>query len=279
MDKKNAIVSIIVPCYNYGKFLGECLKSVQSQTFPQWECIIIDNGSTDNTKEVAHAFTNSDHRFKYIYSEQKGVSFARNLAVRSSVGSYILPLDADDKIAPSYIEKAVKILDNNPSVKVVYCDAELFGASSGKWILPPYSFKDILMENLIFCTALYRKTDFDQAGGYNENMREGFEDWDFWISMLKSGGEVHKIPEILFYYRIRHDSRNNRLDTVKQLALRQRIYENHKGTYDRYFSIPDLLYRQYLLKTQLDVFERSRDRKIGKLIMAPLRFIKKLFYK
>ena len=95
------VVSIIVPAYNYAKYIGECLDSVISQTFKDWECIIIDNCSTDNTSEIVKVYAANDSRIKYHYTDQKGVSLARNLAVKMSSGTYILPLDADDKINSS----------------------------------------------------------------------------------------------------------------------------------------------------------------------------------
>lgn len=276
MDKTTKI-SVIVPAYNYGNFLGECLESVRLQTYPNWECVIVDNGSTDNTAEVAKGFVNKDTRFRYVHTEQNGVSFARNKAVEVSKGDFILPLDADDKIAPAYLEKAEVILRAQPSVKVVYCEAELFGAASGAWHLPVYSFKNLLIENSIFCTALFRKSDLAAAGGYDTNMREGFEDWDFWIRMLKSGGDVYRIPEVLFYYRIKPASRNSVLDEQKQLQLRRRIFENHKAIYESTFALPDLIFANYKMEKELENLKQSASFKTGKIFLAPVRFFMHLF--
>jgi glycosyltransferase involved in cell wall biosynthesis len=270
-------VSVIVPCYNYGRFLKECLDSVRLQTLREWECIIVDNGSTDNTQEVAKSFTDQDERYKYVHTEQKGVSFARNLAISMSIGKYILPLDADDKIGNTYVEKAYNIISSNKNLKVVYCDAELFGASKGKWLLPPFSLRDLLIENSIFCSGMYSKVDFDRIHGYSEEMKEGFEDWEFWIKMLKDGGEVFKIPESLFYYRIRENSRNSALDKEKQLRLRQQIYHHHKEVYDRMFPLHELIFDYHNVSKELALLKASRDHKVGAMILSPLRVIKKLF--
>jgi glycosyltransferase involved in cell wall biosynthesis len=276
--ENNSMVSIIVPAYNYGRYLPECLDSVLNQTYTNWECIVIDNGSTDDTSSIAQSFVSKDKRFSYYFTEQKGVSFARNKAVSLSKGMYIFPLDADDKIAPTYIEKALKIIESEEHIKVVYCDAELFGARKGKWKLPTYAFKNLLIENSIFCTALYRKVDFYLARGYNEEMKEGFEDWDFWISMLQHGGEVYKIDEPLFYYRMREDSRNGALDTNKQLLLRRQVYENHKEVYEKYFSIPDLLFENYNLNLAMNTIKNSADLRTANTILKPLRAIKNLLF-
>ncbi len=273
---KNELVSIIIPAYNYAGYMGECLDSVLKQTYSNWECIVVDNGSTDNTAEVIKAFVLKDKRIQYHFTQQKGVSFARNMAVQLSKGGFILPLDADDKIAPDYIDKAVRILSENKKIKVVYCEAELFGASSGKWSLPVFSLRALLIENSIFSTALFRKHDFEGAGGYNEEMKEGFEDWDFWIRMLKTGGEVYRIPEVLFFYRIKANSRNSVLDKQKQVNLRKKIFENHKEVYRSYFNMPELIFDNSLLTNELDALKNSVDYKMGRWLLAPLRFLKRL---
>ena len=270
-------LSVIVPSYNYGAYIAECLDSVMAQSFRHWECIVIDNGSTDNTATVVKAYEAKDSRIRYHFTEQKGVSFARNKAVELSRGEYILPLDADDKIDPTYLEKAIAILSTRPELKLVYCDAELFGAFSGKWVLPEYSLRDLLIENSIFCSALYRKADFYAAGGYNENMKEGFEDWDFWIRMLQGGEPVYKIPEALFYYRMRLNSRNGVLTPGKQLSLRRRIFEDHKALYEASFALPDLIFEYYELKKELAAAKDSVDLKAGRLILGPARFLKNMF--
>ena len=275
--ESQTLVSIIVPCYNYGGLLAECLASVLAQTYSNWECIIIDNGSTDNTADVAKSYVSKDLRFIYVHTEQKGVSFARNKAIELSKGEFILPLDADDKIASTYLEKAEMILRTKKDVKVVYCDAELFGASKGKWILPSFSLKDLLIENSIFCTALFRKSDCISAGGYNENMKEGFEDWDFWISMLKTGEKVYKIPEILFYYRIKAASRNSVLDRERQLALRRRIYSNHKDVYDKMFDISELIFNYHSVSKQLKSVEGSTTYRLAKILVKPILFLRNIF--
>lgn len=272
----NIIVTVIVPAYNYANFIGECLDSVLSQTFKSWECIVIDNGSTDNTQEIVKSYSNKDGRIKYHYTNQKGVSLARNLAVSLSHGTYLLPLDADDKIDPTYLEKAVNIMNQNPEISLVYCNAILFGSVNKKWILPDFNYKAMLIENSIFCSALIKKNEFLAVNGYNVNMVEGFEDWDFWIKYLANNKKVYKLNDILFYYRIKQHSRNSVLDTEKQLRLRTQIYHNHKDIYHQFFSIPELIYQNYTLSTNYNTLHHSFTYKIGKILTFPYNFIKKL---
>jgi glycosyltransferase involved in cell wall biosynthesis len=276
---KQPCVSVIVPCYNAGIYLQECLDSVMTQTYTDWECIVVDNASTDNSKEITEHYVQKDKRFRLIYHEIKGVSSARNKGIASSNGKYILPLDADDKISGTYLQKAVSVLENNDKIKVVYCDAELFGHMSGKWNLPEFSVNQMLIENAIFCAALFRRADFEKTPGYNESMITGFEDWDFWLSLITDDSEVYKITDVLFFYRIKKDSRNNSLDNEQQRMLRRQIYENHKKIYDSRLSISDLIFDYYVTKNKYTTLADSRDYRIGKIVLAPLRFLRKLLKK
>lgn len=275
-ETTSILVSVIIPAYNSEKYLIETLQSVAAQTLKQFECIVVDNGSTDQTREIVQSFVTHDARFSYHYCEQNGVSFARNLAVSLSKGKYILPLDSDDKIADTYLQKAANILENNRDIKLVYCNAELFGAAKGKWNLPDYNFKNLLIQNSVFCSSMFRKVDFLTTKGYNENMKEGFEDWDFWIGYLDLHSKVHKIEEVLFYYRIRKHSRNNILDSEKQLRLRKQIYSNHKDVYNKLFSIPELTYTLYLNLAECKQIKESPEFKLGRFLLKPLRILKKL---
>ena len=105
------LISIIVPCYNKAVYLTDALDSVLNQTYLNWECIIIDDGSPDATASIAKEYLNKDKRFKYYYQDNQGVSLARNNGIKRSSGKFILPLDADDIIEPTYIEKALKHFD------------------------------------------------------------------------------------------------------------------------------------------------------------------------
>jgi len=230
----NSLVSIIVPCYNQGLYLAEALESVEAQTYSNWECVIVDDGSTDKSKEVALSFCNKDRRFIYIYQENQGLSASRNNAIRNSHGEYILPLDADDKIHEDYIAQAVDVLEKRKDVKIVYCRAERFGLESGEWKLPQYSFGQMLICNSIFCTAMFRRIDYDQTTGYNPNMRGGLEDWNFWLSLLETGGEVYKIPHIFFYYRIKEKSMSKDMKEVYENLL-DMLVRNHPALYRKQY--------------------------------------------
>ncbi|MCX6231084.1 MAG: glycosyltransferase family A protein [Bacteroidetes bacterium] len=262
-------VSVVITSYNKGKLIQEALDSVKNQTFKNVEIIIIDDLSTDkDTLLILAEIAKTDIKV-ILLDKNIGVSETRNIGIRQSEGKYILLLDGDDKIAPSYIEKAVKVLESNPEIKVVSSEVELFGYMKGKMSLAEPLIENLIAQNSIIISSLFRRADFDMTKGFNKNMNEGLEDWDFWLSMLENGGEVYRIPEIMFYYRISKKSRNN-LDAEKLRRLRRLIYENHKELYASYLLDPVNSFEYSLLVN-------SREYRIGKFLLKPLRsFISKL---
>lgn len=159
-------VSIIEPCYNQGQYLRQALDSVIAQTYSNWEAIVINDGSTDNTDVVAKKYLEKDSRIRYLKQGNMGVSIARNNAIKSSEGYYILPLDADDIIDPTYIEKAVSVFQKEPSIKIVYSKAIYFGGKTGEYYVEQYEYDNFIWKNCIFNTAMYKKSDYISAGGY-----------------------------------------------------------------------------------------------------------------
>jgi glycosyltransferase involved in cell wall biosynthesis len=212
-------VSIIVPCYNQAQYIDECLQSVLDQTYENWECIIVNDGSPDNTNEVVKKWITKDSRFKYYSQENAGVSSARNLGVSKSIGEYILPLDGDDKISVNYISSAIEAFKKDDLLKVVYCKAEKFGDEIGEWNLPSFSLKSLALDNMIFSSAMFKRIDWQRVGGYDDKMLDGLEDWEFWIALLKNGGKVLRLDINGFYYRIKFVSRQKKLDLKKKKNL------------------------------------------------------------
>lgn len=271
------LVSVIIPCYNQGEFLEECLISVFDSSYADLEVIVVNDGSTDNSNETIQQLQNQ-FNFIYINQENAGPSNARNQAIKVASGTYILPLDADDKIGKDYIGKAVEILSTNPQIGIVYCNAEFFGELYGKWSLPDFDLQLMLARNLIFNCGLYRKIDYFKTQGYNDNMRDGWEDWDFWLSLLELNLKVHRLEEVGFYYRKRSNSRDRGIDADKIKRLRDQIVQNHKELYLDNFYNP---IEQYYQLKELEDFKKSfnyilnsKDYKIGKFILYPFRMLK-----
>ena len=274
------LVSIIVPCFNQSKYLTEALESVLAQTYLNWECFIVNDGSNDDTELIALEFVEKDDRFKYLKKNNGGLSSARNQGIKNSYGVYILPLDADDKIGFEYIEKAIQILDNDPNVKVVYSKAEFFGDIEGKWDLPLFTLKGLALSNMIFCSAMFKKLDYDLIGGYDETFLYGYEDWDLWLGILGKGGVAVQLPEVYFYYRKKKDSMLESLgkDQKRQIEIKNKIYLKHLGLYTKLFGDPiSSFFDQACLKntkTQLDDLYKSKSYRLGNFIISSLLLFK-----
>ena len=175
---ENTLVSVVLTCYNQEQYLAEALDSVLNQTYPYWECVILNDGSTDGSEEVAKRYVSRDKRFLYVYQSNQGVVAARNNAVKISKGDYILPLDGDDIISPNYIKLATDVLDKNKDVILVCCNVEKFGMESGPFILPEVNTRNILRGGCCVSSSMYRRVIFESVGGYKEEMSDGLEDWE-----------------------------------------------------------------------------------------------------
>lgn len=226
------LISIIVPCYSQAQYLDECLQSVIDQTFGNWECIIVNDGSPDNTEEIAQKWVANDARFIYLKKENGGVSSARNFGMKEARGEWILPLDGDDKIECQYLELASLEFPNH--YDIIYCNGEYFGAHTGKIVLDDFNPEHILLENQLFCTAFFRKEDALKMGGFDESMTKGYEDWEFWIQLIASKNgkiSVKKINKTEFYYRIKEVSRNTEAMLVNDAEIKKHIITKHQNLF------------------------------------------------
>ncbi|HIJ96100.1 MAG TPA: glycosyltransferase family 2 protein [Desulfuromonadales bacterium] len=238
-------VSIVIPCYNQGEFIEEAVESALAQTFRDFEIIVVNDGSTDEvTNRLLASFKKP--QTSIITTENQGVAMARNTGILHARSEYILPLDADDRIGTTYLEKGVAILDRDPEVGIVYCLAECFGARQGRWDIPDFSGWGMRFTNLIFCSALFRKADWEKAGGFNSNMKKGWEDWDFWLSLLEMDKKVFRIPEPLFYYRVAAGSRERSMGRSAKVEMHVQLMRNHSRLFP--FQSRILLELYYLLR-------------------------------
>lgn len=265
------LISIIVPCYNDGKYIHECLESVHNQQYNNYEIIIINDGSTDvKTTEI---LKNIDHhKIIVLQTQNQGPAKARNQAIKNSSGKYILPLDADNKVGKVFIKEAIEILEQNSDVKIVNCDLRFFGAKRGIMKFESYSIEKLMCENIIECASVFRRKDFDKTIGYNPNMAEGLEDWDFWLSILETGGDVRKINKAEIYYRVKRGSRNNSITNDGFKRLRFQIYNNHKELYSKLFFDPLKSFEYKLIK-------ESKEYQVGAFFLKPIRALHKFLNK
>ena len=207
-------VSVIIPAYNQAKYLEYTLNSVRNQTFEDWECIIVNDGSTDNTGEIAKKYVKMDSRFKYIYQKNKGLAGARNTGLKHAKGDFIQFLDSDDLLVSTKLDKQISVLENDLEVDAVFCDPIEFWSEGypnsektkiikfGVWEDPLKQF--ITASNFPIHSFLVKKEVFNRQK-FVESFRAN-EDRFFWSCYCLNGGKFKYIPEALVYYRIRKDS-------------------------------------------------------------------------
>ena len=232
-DTRPPLVSVIVPCYDQAKYLEEAVASVVAQTYPHWELIIVDDGSPDDTREVAQRLIarHPDRRIRLLDKPNGGLADARNAGIRASEGEYWLPLDADDALAPTFLEKAVPVLAARPDIGFVYSHIEHFGSETGVYRLPPFDADSLVHADNIGCVcSLVRREVWEQVGGYDVAMRDGYEDWDFWIGCVEKGWQGHRLPEALFRYRKRAGSMLERSNRLRPRLIAG-IVRNHPELY------------------------------------------------
>ncbi|MCV9932308.1 glycosyltransferase family 2 protein [Flavobacterium sp. LS1R47] len=203
------LVSILIPTYNCEKFIDKTIQSVQNQSYPNWEIILVDDASTDNTVAIIKEFAQADNRIKIIELENNsGNGFARNIALNKANGRYIAFLDADDLWFPLKLEKQIKFLKdkNLPFTFSFYEWIDEEGNVLNKKIEAPLN---LTYQQLFFCnyvgnlTAIY---DVEFFGKITIEATQKRQDWRLWLTILKQIKEAEPVPEFLAYYRIRKDS-------------------------------------------------------------------------
>lgn len=213
---KTPTVSIIIPAYNLAPYIGETLDSVFAQTYSDFEAIVINDGSTDDTKARLAPFLD---RIVYLDQQNGGVMAARNAGLRVARGRYVALLDGDDIWLPQFLEILVGMLDADPALDVAYPNAWYFGSPNfdGRLhqdVLPvsePITFDRVLRrECQIFGLLVFRREVMDKIGGYDERLQgQGAEDFELWLRMLKAGCRFKFTTEPLAKYRWRHNSLSN----------------------------------------------------------------------
>jgi glycosyltransferase involved in cell wall biosynthesis len=196
-------VSVIVPTHNYARFLPDALESLRAQTYSDWDCIVVDDGSTDDTRAVVGAATANDGRVRYVFQANRGPSAARNRGVAESVGEYIQFLDADDLLPPSKLEAHVRLMEADPSVGIVYSDAQFFKDSWTNLLShrvpgprpstnPGEPSSDPLLRALIHNNImviegpLIRRSATTTVGPFDEAL-DRMEDWQYWVRCALAG--------------------------------------------------------------------------------------------
>lgn len=267
MDAYNDIkVSVIIPCYNAVKYVEETLQSVTSQTFKNIEIIAVDDGSTDNTFSIINNYKLKDNRLITIQIQNGGSSKARMAGAKLAKGEYLLFLDSDDKILPTYIEKCLSIADKG--YDIVYTEARYFDRKTGTYDIPKYQLLDFLCSNCITITSIIRKKLFDNVGGYDLDIMQ-MEDWECYINLIEHGARVYQIAEELFLYRKREDC-SSKSDSATNDDMEKSflaIYTKHYEFYRKNnLGLKDLLWRMHKHRS-------NRWRRLAYKIFKPKKYM------
>ncbi len=203
------MVSVIIPTYNYAKYIEETLNSVKNQSYANWECIVIDDGSNDNTREIVEKLVKQDNRFIYIYQKNNGVSSARNKGVSMAKGEYIQFLDGDDLLQQEKLFSQIKCFEEDKKIDIVYNDVRFFddenssnlktslnGNKKEDWMPKISTSGTALVEQfsrinfIVINSPLIKKNIFNKVGVFDETMK-ALEDWDFWMRCAIRGCYFH----------------------------------------------------------------------------------------
>lgn len=202
----DARVSIIIPCFNDGAFLLDAVASVEAALSVPYELIVVNDGSTD-TQTLAVLACLRQAGYRIIDQENRGLAEARNRGVREASCSHYLPLDADNRLRPGFVEAALEVLERESAVMAVYGDRTEFGLRSGRVMVGVPDLNRLLCGNYIDACAVIRREAWRACGGYDAQMPiQGMEDWEFWLSMMELGFSLHRLEMETFEYRVRPDS-------------------------------------------------------------------------
>lgn len=225
-------VSIIVPCYRHAHFLPVTLESVQCQTLASWECLIIDDGSPDATREVARSWISKDSRFKYFHKNNGGLSSARNFGLAQAKGRFIQFLDSDDVILPTKLQLQVSQLTDSPLHSLSFCDY-FRGSHDDIYVQPkqPVPYLPPILEEVTSILELaadwetrlsipahcflFGRVFFDEGIAFDANL-PNHEDWDCWMQIFSKVEAVRYSADKLAIYRYHPESMCRNLTSMKQ---------------------------------------------------------------
>ncbi|MCA1560233.1 MAG: glycosyltransferase family 2 protein [Acidobacteria bacterium] len=253
-------ISVLLPCFNHGGYIEDALGSVSAQTFQDYEIIVVDDGSTEPETAVRLAAVQA-RGTTVLRTENRGLPAARNYAARHASGDLFCALDADDRLAPTWFEKGMRLLDERPDLAFVSHLLETFGDEHWRWTPESCDLPSLLARNTVNGAALVRRGAFGAVGGYDESMRSGCEDWDLWLRLVEQGYTGAIIPEVLFHYRRRNDSMSRMMTAESSYAAPlERLIASHEAAYRTH--LVDVLVSKEAEAVQLlrEVSALTRDR-------------------
>lgn len=204
MTEGRKLVTIVIPCYNYARFLPAAIESALAQTYQPTEVIVVDDGSTDNSAEIAATYP-----LRVLRQSNQGSAASTNIGVQAGAGEYVVRLDADDVLYPDFVKRTVATLDANPAAVLVHTESEYFGDRTGKVPFQAFDSEHLAEGSYATCTALIRRSAWEAVGGLDSSMQV-CEDWDLWLTFAERKLQGVMVPEVLWGYRQHGPSRVRR---------------------------------------------------------------------
>lgn len=228
-------VGVVITAFNQGQMVTEAVASALAQTRPVAEIVVVDDGSTDAASLAALAQIGTSHPSVRVHHQANaGVSVARNAGIALLSSDYVAVLDGDDAWDPRFVQATAALLDESPRTVAASSWLEMFGVATGVVQPTGGTLVDFLPRNASPASAVFRREDHARAGGYDESMTQGFEDWDFFLRLLgtdaSEGAQVSVVPEALLRYRT-HPSSLNIRSMEDRLTRYRQIISNHHAAF------------------------------------------------
>jgi glycosyltransferase involved in cell wall biosynthesis len=229
-DVADPLVTVVIPCFDQGEYLEGALVSVFEQTLDSFEIVVVDDGSTD--PETVATIDGIDlPRVRVVRQENRGLPAARNAGMALARGRYLVPLDADDELAPHFLADLVAVLEVDAAAGFAHCWAELFGDQDALWVTRPFNpYQELLSNSVVGCVVM-RRDAWEAVGGYDESMIHGNEDWDLWIRLTAAGWGQAEVPVPLFRYR-KHGVSMSVATEARYEQARVEMVRRHPGLYE-----------------------------------------------
>lgn len=254
-------ITVVVGVYNTSEFIAETIKSVLQQTYTDFELLLIDDGSTDDTADIVRNFCEQDSRVKLISQENQGVSVARNTGINMAQGEFIAILDADDLWLPNKLAMHIQHFSTNPNLGLSFGRIEFMtfdGKPTGKYSNP--RFKNITPKNLYEenptstpSNAVIRKVALQQVGGFDKDLRNGLEDIELFLRLCCHGWQVEGIEEVLVLYRTSIGGMSSQLYKMEKAwkELNQKAQAYAPDLIEQYYNHANAMFLRYLARRTL----------------------------
>jgi glycosyltransferase involved in cell wall biosynthesis len=221
------VVTIVVPCFNTHRYLGEAIASVRAQTFPGIELLVVDDGSTD--PETLRCLAALPPDIRLVRQENRGLPAARNAGMRLARGRFVMPLDCDDRLEPTMVAACVEAAEKTGAA-YAYAGTALVGEASGTLRRFFNFFEQLATNQLPYC-LLMRREVWERVGGYDEAFRLGYEDWELNIRLGAAGHFGAEVPHPLFVYRVSSTGMLSSVSKARHARLWRQIQQRHGSLY------------------------------------------------